>query len=69
MLARLGDAWKNTNRNRPGAPLPAIDFEVDGTWQVCDGGAEFIRRFNAAFGSGQACQGERDQQAAVGDAA
>ena len=68
-LARLGDAWNDTNLNRPDAPLPAIEFEIHGTWQICDQDAEFIKSFNAAFSTDRECQSEHDQQAAVGDAA
>ncbi len=69
MLDRLGDAWKDINRNRPGTPLPVIDFEVNGTWRVSDGGTEFIKRFNKEFDFGPACQGERSPRETVGDAA
>ena len=49
MLARLRNAWIDTNRNRAAAALPEIDFEINGTWPVRDGAAEFISRFESAY--------------------
>lgn len=69
ILARLGDARADTNRNRPSTPLPAIEFEVEGTWRVRDEGAEFIRRFQLEFEAGQAFQRGRKGHPAIGDAA
>ena len=65
-LAHLGNAWNDANLNRPDTPLPAIEFEINGTWRIPDEGAEFIKYFDTAFHADRESQGERDQHAAAG---
>jgi len=57
-LTRLGHAWKEANLNRPDAPLPAVEFEVNGTWRIIEEAADFIGSFDTAF------QTERENAAA-----
>ena len=53
-LHRIYDAWVEENRNRPAAPLPAIEFDTRGTWILADGTREFIERFEMECGPKEA---------------
>jgi len=49
LMKRLGSAHKQVNRARPNRPLPAIDFEVVGTWRVADQSADLSKALEAAL--------------------
>jgi len=53
-LRRVQDAWAEENRNRPAAPLPAVEFDTRGTWALADGTKEFIEQFEMEYGSTEA---------------
>lgn len=67
-LARLGNAWNDTNLNRPDAPLPAIEFEINGTWHIDEEGADFIKCFDAAFHADRDITTAREPHLAAGGA-
>lgn len=69
LLERLGDAWSDANANRPDAPLPAIEYEPNGTWSIADQASDFIETFDAVLKSGSGRKGKAAARASIGDAA
>ena len=69
LLDSLEEAWTDANRDRRDAPLPAIDFEINGIWPIRGDHNEFIDRFKAEFNAGQGNIGERGQPSDMGTAA
>jgi hypothetical protein len=69
ILSDFGDAWKDTNQNRPGASLPAIEYNLLGTWRTDDEGAELIKRFDAAFHTDREYPDAGDRQHPIESAA
>lgn len=53
-LRRFHDAWAEENRNRPAAPLPAVEFDTRGTWALADATREFIEQFQLECNSKEA---------------
>jgi signal transduction histidine kinase len=49
MIARLENAWIESNRNRLGGDLPEIRFKSNGTWRILDQRGELVEKFVSAF--------------------
>lgn len=43
LIERYDNSWNETNRNRPGAPLPGLALSITNTWQIPQHTADLMR--------------------------